>query len=66
MLGKVKWFNAVKGYGFLEVPEQEDIFVHFTGINCQGFKTLPEGAAVEFELIQGQEGPQAINVTVKK
>ncbi len=66
MLGKVKWFNAVKGYGFIEVPDQEDIFVHFTGISCEGYKTLREGAAVEFDLIQGQEGPQAINVTEQK
>ena len=66
MLGKVKWFNAVKGYGFLQVPGQEDVFVHFTGIKCEGYKTLTEGAEVEFDLIQGHEGPQAINVVESK
>ena len=65
MLGKVKWFNAVKGYGFITVPGQADVFVHFTGIKSEGYKTLAEGAPVEFDIIQGQEGPQAINVVQK-
>lgn len=61
--GTVKWFNNQKGYGFICDEEGNDIFVHYTGLNMEGFKTLKEGAAVEFEITQGEKGPQAINVT---
>ena len=67
MTGKVKWFNAEKGYGFLSNDEGgEDVFVHFSGLNMEGFKSLEEGAAVEFEITDGAKGPQAVNVTVVK
>jgi len=61
--GKVKWFNESKGYGFIE-PEGggRDIFVHFSAIQGDGYKTLSEGQMVEFEIIQGEKGPQASNV----
>jgi CspA family cold shock protein len=61
--GKVKWFNESKGYGFIE-PEGggRDVFVHFSAIQGDGYKTLSEGQAVEFEVIQGEKGPQASNV----
>lgn len=61
--GKVKWFNANKGYGFISQENGEDIFVHYSAIQAQGFKTLDEGQAVEFEITQGPKGPQAANVT---
>lgn len=61
--GKVKWFNANKGYGFISQENGEDIFVHYSAIQTQGFKTLDEGQAVEFEITQGPKGPQAANVT---
>lgn len=61
--GKVKWFNATKGYGFITKDDGNDIFVHFTGITGDGFKTLEEGQEVEFEVTQGAKGPQAANVT---
>ena len=61
--GKVKWFNANKGYGFISQENGEDIFVHYSAIQTQGFKTLDEGRAVEFEITQGPKGPQAANVT---
>ena len=61
--GKVKWFNANKGYGFISQENGEDIFVHYSAIHTQGFKTLDEGPAVEFQLTQGPTGPQAANVT---
>ena len=65
--GTVKWFNNQKGYGFIVDEEgKDDIFVHHTGINMEGFKTLAEGATVEYETVQGSKGPQAINVTVVK
>ncbi|MCL5953716.1 MAG: cold-shock protein [Nitrospirae bacterium] len=60
--GKVKWFNANKGYGFISQENGEDIFVHYSAIQTQGFKTLDEGQAVEFEITQGPKGPQAANV----
>ncbi|WP_062104851.1 cold-shock protein CspD [Bacillus niameyensis] len=60
--GKVKWFNNEKGYGFIEVEGGEDIFVHFTAIQGEGFKTLEEGQAVSFEIVEGNRGPQAANV----
>jgi CspA family cold shock protein len=61
--GKVKWFNESKGYGFIE-PEGggRDVFVHFSAIQGDGYKTLSEGQTVEFEIIQGEKGPQASNV----
>ena len=61
--GTVKWFNAEKGYGFIQSEGGEDVFVHFSAIQGEGYKTLEEGAAVEFEVIDGEKGPQAANVT---
>ena len=61
--GTVKWFNEKKGYGFITQESGEDVFVHFTAINGEGFKTLAEGDNVEFEVTQGSKGPQAANVT---
>ncbi len=61
--GTVKWFNNQKGYGFISDAEGNDVFVHYTGLNMEGFKTLEEGQAVEYELINGAKGPQAIHVT---
>ena len=62
--GRVKWFNDAKGYGFIEQPEGgEDVFVHFTSIEMDGFKTLAEGQEVEFEVRQGDKGLQAANVS---
>lgn len=60
--GKVKWFNDAKGYGFIQREDGEDVFVHFTAIQSDGFKTLAEGQEVEFEVLNGQKGPQAANV----
>lgn len=60
--GKVKWFNEKKGYGFIERESGGDVFVHYTAIKSEGFKTLTEGQQVEFEVVQGQKGPQAVNV----
>jgi len=60
--GKVKWFNNEKGYGFIEVEGGDDVFVHFTAIQGDGFKTLEEGQKVSFEIVQGNRGPQAANV----
>jgi CspA family cold shock protein len=60
--GVVKWFNAEKGYGFISQDEGPDVFVHFSAIEMQGYKTLEEGQRVEFEVTQGQKGPQASNV----
>lgn len=62
MQGKVKWFNAEKGYGFIESEEGGDVFVHFSAIQQEGFKTLEEGEAVEFDIVEGARGPQAANV----
>jgi cold shock protein len=60
--GKVKWFNNEKGYGFIEVEGGDDVFVHFTAIQGEGFKTLEEGQNVSFEIVEGARGPQAANV----
>ncbi len=60
--GKVKWFNAEKGFGFIETEEGTDVFVHFSAISMEGYKTLEEGAEVEFEVVEGAKGPQAANV----
>lgn len=62
MQGKVKWFNAEKGYGFLETDDGGDVFVHFSAIQTDGFKSLDEGQAVEFDVVDGARGPQAANV----
>ena len=62
--GTVKGFNNQKGYGFISDEEGNDVFVHYTGLNMEGFKSLEEGAAVEFEVTDGAKGPQAVNVTV--
>ena len=62
--GTVKWFNNTKGYGFISDSEGKDIFVHFSGISMDGFKTLEEGASVQFEVTEGAKGPQAVNVSV--
>jgi len=61
--GKVKWFNNAKGYGFIERESGSDVFVHFSAIQGNGFRTLEEGQAVEFEIVDGPKGPQAGNVT---
>ena len=61
--GTVKWFNAEKGFGFITVEDEEDVFVHFSAIQSDGFKTLEEGEEVEFEVVEGAKGPQAENVT---
>lgn len=61
--GKVKWFNSTKGYGFIGQESGPDVFVHFSAIQMDGYKTLQEGDNVEFEVVQGQKGPQADNVT---
>ena len=61
--GTVKWFNASKGYGFISREEGEDLFVHYSAIQGEGYKTLEEGQSVEFEVSQGPKGPQATNVT---
>ena len=63
MQGKVKWINAEKGYGFIESEDGTDVFVHFSAIVADGYKTLEEGAAVELEIVDGAKGPQAANVT---
>ena len=61
--GTVKWFNSEKGFGFIEVEGESDVFVHFSAIQGEGFKTLDEGQKVEFEVVDGNRGPQAANVT---
>ncbi|MEI4768277.1 cold shock domain-containing protein [Psychrobacillus sp. FJAT-51614] len=60
--GKVKWFNNEKGYGFIEYNDGEDVFVHFTGIQGDGFRALEEGQDVSFDIVEGNRGPQAANV----
>ncbi|MDG0794598.1 cold shock domain-containing protein [Cohnella ginsengisoli] len=62
MQGKVKWFNAEKGYGFIEAEQGGDVFVHFSAIQMDGYKALEEGQPVEFDIVQGARGPQAANV----
>lgn len=64
--GTVKWFNNQKGYGFITAEDGKDVFVHFSGLNMEGFKTLEEGAAVDFDITDGAKGPQAVNVEVVK
>jgi len=60
--GRVKWFSAEKGFGFIEREDGSDVFVHFSAINMEGYKTLEEGTNVEFEVVEGEKGPQAVNV----
>ena len=62
MTGKVKWFSAEKGYGFIEREDGDDVFVHFSAIQGDGFKTLSEGEGVNFEIVEGARGPQAAQV----
>jgi CspA family cold shock protein len=62
--GIVKWFDEKKGYGFIEQKDGPDVFVHHSGINAVGFKSLQEGDRVTFDIEQGQKGPAAVNVTV--
>ncbi len=61
--GKVKWFNAEKGFGFIEREGGSDVFVHFSAISMDGYKTLQEGAEVQFDIVEGMKGAQAANVT---
>ena len=63
--GKVKWFSNQKGYGFIQTDDGKDIFVHFSAIESEGFKTLGQGQEVEFEISDGPKGPRAANVTAK-
>ena len=62
----MNWFNNQKGYGFISDEQGNDVFVHYSGLNMDGFKSLEEGATVEFEVVEGAKGPQATNVTVVK
>lgn len=64
MQGKVKWFDSKKGYGFITMEDGKEVFVHFSGIVKEGFKTLNEGQSVEFEIGEGAKGEQAVGVTV--
>jgi len=61
-VGKVKWFSNAKGYGFIERENGEDVFVHFSALQGEGFKSLDEGQKVQFDVVQGDKGPQAANV----
>jgi CspA family cold shock protein len=61
--GKVKWFDPQKGYGFIELEGSKDVFVHYSAIRIQGFKTLQEGQEVQFDLLEGDKGPHADNVS---
>lgn len=62
MQGKVKWFNAEKGFGFIERENGDDVFVHFSAIQSDGFRSLDEGQSVQFDIVEGNRGPQAANV----
>ncbi|MGQ9731104.1 MAG: cold-shock protein [Candidatus Zipacnadales bacterium] len=62
--GTVKWFNESKGYGFIARPDGEDVFVHYSAIVGEGYRSLPEGAEVEFDVQQGEKGPRADNVVI--
>ena len=62
--GTVKWFNNQKGYGFISDDQGNDVFVHYSGLTMEGFKSLDEGQEVEFEVVEGAKGPQAVNVVV--
>ncbi len=62
IVGRVKWFNDAKGYGFIEQDNGQDVFVHYSAIKGDGFKSLAEGQRVEFEIVQGAKGPQATDV----
>ena len=64
-VGKVKWFNSEKGFGFITSEEGKDIFVHFSAIQADGYKTLEEGQAVDYDVVETDRGPQAQNVVVK-
>lgn len=61
--GTVKWFNNQKGFGFISDAEGNDVFVHYSGLNMEGYKTLEEGQEVEYDVVDGSKGPQATNVT---
>jgi CspA family cold shock protein len=63
LTGNVKWFDNKKGYGFIEQEEGDDVFVHYSAVEEEGFKSLEEGQEVEFEIVEGERGPQAENVT---
>ena len=63
MTGKVKWFNSAKGYGFITGDDGKEVFVHFSAINSDGYKTLKDGEAVSYDVTEGDKGPQASNVT---
>ena len=63
MKGTIKWFNSQKGYGFISDETGNDVFLHYTGLNMNGFKTIDEGQEVEFGVVEGAKGPQATNVT---
>lgn len=65
LVGKVKWFNPRKGYGFIEAPDGRDVFVHYSSISTEGFKTLDEGDAVVFDIVEGEKGLRATNVALK-
>lgn len=62
MKGTVKWFNAKKGFGFISDEDGNDVFVHFSALNMEGFKVLEDGESVEFDVVEGEKGPQAANV----